>query len=134
MIFVWKKTLLYKTDSVCKLKSSFVLSLYLKRHTFFVKFVMFFFSIDLIFVGQRATLLTIHFMTLFKGPSRQNGSKYRIFFYCRNVISRVLLITRQKIVSLRARKPPQNWGFACVLGIRRFTLSKLWGRFTQFQK
>ena len=53
------------------------------------------------------------------------------FFYWRNVIFRVWLIPCQRIMNLRAWKLPQNWGYACIIGIHRFTLSKLWGRFSQ---
>ena len=67
------------------------------------------------------------------GPSRENRSNCRISFYWRKVISRVWLITSQKIMSLQAREPPQNGGYACIIGFHLFTLSKLWGRFSQLQ-
>ena len=67
---------------------------------------------------------------LLRGPSCQNGSNF-VFFYWRKVFFRVWLITCQKIMNLRVRKPPQNWGYAYIIGFHKFSLSKLWGRFFQ---
>ena len=65
-----------------------------------------------------------------RGPSRQNGSKCRIFFNWHKVNVRVRLITCWKLMSLRAQEPPQNGGYACIIGIHLLILSKLWGRFS----
>ena len=54
-----------------------------------------------------------------------------VFFYWRKIIVRVWLIRFRKFMSLRAREPPQTGGYACIIGIHLFTLSKLWGRFSQ---
>ena len=59
-----------------------------------------------------------------RGPSRQNGSKCRIFYW-RKVIFRVWLITYEKIMSLQARELHKNRAYACTIGIHRLTLSKL---------
>ena len=67
-------------------------------------------------------------------PSRKFWSKFctfPYFFYWRKFILKVWLITFQKIMSLRAREPPQNRGYVCIIGIHKFTSSKLWGRFSQ---
>ena len=69
-----------------------------------------------------------------RGPSRKFGSKcciFSYFFYWRKFIFRVRLITCQKIMSLRAREPPQNRVYVCIIGFHSFTLSKLWRRFSQ---
>ena len=47
------------------------------------------------------------------------------FFYWRKCVLKVYLITRQKIMSLRAREPAQKGGYVCIIGIHKFTLSKL---------
>ena len=56
-----------------------------------------------------------------------------VFFYWRKVFFRVWLNTCQKIMSLWAREPPQTGGYGCIISIHLFTLSKLWGRFSQLQ-
>ena len=97
-------------------------------------------SIDLLSKIFSASLLSTQlaiFMSSLKHalrePSRQNGSKCRIFFILQKVIFRVLLITCQKVMSLRSREPPsRNLGYACIIDKHRFTLSNLWGRFFQF--
>ena len=59
--------------------------------------------------------------------------KTSYFFYWRKIILRVWLITCQKILRLRAREPLPNGGYACIIGVHLFILSKLWGHFSQLQ-
>ena len=75
-----------------------------------------------------------HGVAWLKGPSRKLGSKcctFSYFFYWRKFILKVWLITCLKIMSLRAREPPQNRGYVRIIGIHMFISSKLWGRFSQ---
>ena len=64
-----------------------------------------------------------------RGPLDKFRSKCRIFFCWRSFISRVWLVTRRKIVSLRGQVLQKKNG--CNIGVHRFTLSTLWGHFSQ---
>ena len=65
---------------------------------------------------------------MFKGAVAEIRVKmlyFFVFFYWRKFILKVWLITCQKILSLRARQPPQSRGYVCIIGIHKFTSSKL---------
>ena len=83
-----------------------------------------------VFVGYKEE--GSYMTTLLRGPSRKFGSNCRIFFFWRNFIFRVWMITCQNHMSVRVQEKPENLRYTCIICIYRFSLSRLCERFPSF--